>query len=516
MSVQLSKIAYYGGLLIILTFAGWIFQRYYLADSGIPDSIGYMQASHQLARGQGLAFNDQHNEVAEPYYTLFSFKLQRPPDYRPYYTYPPGLPLLVAPFALVTGQPGAIHVGIAVLFIVLLISVTYLVRQWTSTLMSLIVTLILLGTPTFLMFSTSFWSEMPGAAVIYGGYALYVSQIRRRVSRGALALCFTAGILVIYSILIRYANIFLLPAFLLFPLGQHQTESADSRSRYAFWFGLGLGAIGLLSFNQIYYGGPFTTGYSSGQNGGYGFPLFSLRYMFDEHQSVPVLLATIWDNLGFMLLFVVLAIVRTPFKIIMPWLALIACILVPHAVYAFPTTGINSRFILVSLPAFCLLIACGLDLLRAKLRRPSILRVCFVLIIVAAFWKMPQIGRVLDERNRSSDATLANILEFTTPTSTDSVFISYIVNDVIAFYGHRSVLNYRSMPEYDPIENKYDYSKIEAKIQKEVQALLDQDIPVYYVIDSNPPLYHSDTLLKKYFRLERMPSQMAVFRVLEF
>ncbi len=50
---------------------------YRLVEVDISDALGYVQASHQLAGGEGLAFVDPHNTPEHHYYLLYAFKTVR-------------------------------------------------------------------------------------------------------------------------------------------------------------------------------------------------------------------------------------------------------------------------------------------------------------------------------------------------------------------------------------------------------------------------------------------------------
>ena len=41
----------------------WLTAHYQLVNSTVSDSIGYIQASRQLAQGDGLAYVDPHNAI---------------------------------------------------------------------------------------------------------------------------------------------------------------------------------------------------------------------------------------------------------------------------------------------------------------------------------------------------------------------------------------------------------------------------------------------------------------------
>ena len=507
-----ADVAFAIGVILILLITSVFVTRYYLQDSGIPDVVGYRQATYQLARGEGLDYASSQASLTPTYNTLMAFKTRRPGHLRPSFSFPPGLPLLLAPVALLSDAPAAIHIGMGMLGLVALLSVALILRQLTTPLLALLGTVMVAGTPLWLEHATAYWSEIPSAAVIYGGCALYGWQ-HSRPGRWSTIVCSVAGILVGYSVLIRTANLFLVPAFVLIPWGYATANCVDRGSRWAFWTGLASTILGVLLFHQFYFGGPLRTGYTPGANGGYSFPLFSLTYLLNPQRSGYHLLVTLWDNLGWLLVLLVPAFATRAWRRQLPWLTLIAGTFIPYAVYFFPATGVNGRFILISLPALCALLVQGAEALRPRIRHRAIRGTGMIVLVVLALWRVPATMHHLETRNRSNQATLEMIMGVAQTMPPNAVVISYLVNDVMSVYGQRAVLNYRTMPMYDPQTRKYNYGVVATTLTESVQALLDAEIPVYYVRDQTPPLYNSEAILEATFTLEPVPAALPLFRV---
>lgn len=115
-------------LLILLIFA--IYSGNIEWRPAISDSIGYLQASHQLAKGEGLAFHDNHNLYKRSYFTLFAFNVSREGEANAYFSFPPGYPLLLASFERYVGSPSAAFF-VGPFSVVGMVAATYgLGRRW--------------------------------------------------------------------------------------------------------------------------------------------------------------------------------------------------------------------------------------------------------------------------------------------------------------------------------------------------------------------------------------------------
>ena len=506
-------------LVVVLT-AGTLFltTRYRQVHLVIPDNIGYMQASHQLAQGQGLAFADPHNRVDARYYTLHTFKVFRSGETHRYLDYPPGLPLLAALLETLTQNQNAVHLAVPIMAAVLVASTCVLGMLCIGPWAGLWAGFILVATPTFLPFSTSLWSEIPSAALLYAGFTLHIAGAKLWPSedRRALGLSLLGGLAIGASFFVRFSNIAILPAVGLLVLDGARNNSRGRARAYALGGAVLISLAAILVFNTVYYGGPLTTAYTP-RHGWYTEPAFSLSYAFGESfvngPSVPSLGRALLRDFGWLLPLAFIGAVTGPRRT-MAWLvSLIFFLLLPYTVYAFSAEGVNGRFALPAWPAMCLLIGQGIVFLLSKLPGKIWRLGISGILIIGLIYDLPsQIGD-LAERNQASQGTVARIVQMTTVMEPDAVVMSYAYNDLFAIYGERSVLNYRHIIPYDPVANEYRVSEFEPRLVKEVNYLLDLGIPTYYVYDREPPLYDSYRILQEHFSLTLAGDQEGIWKI---
>jgi 4-amino-4-deoxy-L-arabinose transferase-like glycosyltransferase len=490
--------------------------NYRLIESDVPDSIGYAQASHQLAHGEGLAYVDSHNQPGRRYYLLYSFKIARPDDANGYFGFPPGVALLAAGLERFTGDPSAIHALVPILAVALSVVLCWLGALLVDVRAGWWAGLALLVAPTFLHFSTAFYSEVPSAAFLYAGCALAVVALRReRDDRWAVVLAIAAGLAIGATFFMRFSNTSVWPAVpgLIWVIGGR----AAFRQRRVWWLVgvLILATAALLVFNTLYYGGPLLTGYSPIYSW-YAQPAFSLAYAFDKSfangYSVPTMAATLLSDLGGLWLFAFVGVVIRPRSIGLWLLSLAICLLAPYTVYAFAAEGVNTRFVIPSLPALCLLAGRGISALIARFPRHSWQWALTLVLLIGMLYYLPANLNSLVQRNIVAQQTIAHVRALSASTEPDAVILSYVFNDMIAVYGHRSVLNYRQMPPYDPASGRYQYNRFEDLLVAEIDRLLRAGVPVYYVLDLKPPLYQSEEILRRHFQLSALP-ESTLYRV---
>lgn len=502
---------------VVVTAALLVTLKYWLATPVVSDSIGYFQASYQLARGQGLAFADPNNQVDHSYYTLYSFKVSRPGEKDRYFSYPPGVPWLSALFMKLSGNPGAAHWLIPVTA-TSLVAVTFLLGslffgRWAGFWASIV----LFAAPAFLQFSTSLWTEVPSAAFIYLGYLLYEFALRRpRPDLSAICLAATAILAVCYSFFMRFSNISLflaVPAILWMRGGR--IGFTDKRSM-AFAAFLMLSLLSVMLFNAMYYGSPFTTGYSP-THGWYDSPGFSLQYAFGASfaggHSASALAASLLRQLGWLLVAALIALLLGPRSHSIVLLALAFALLLPYAVYAFPADGINERFVVPSLPAFCMLVGRGITGFATRIPRHLWRWGLGVLLVAVLLLGLPSHLSGLSLQRQQAEAEITRIQDMVSGLEPNGVVLAYALNDLVAVYGKRSVLNYRHMPPYDANTKSYDYSRYEQLLVEEVRRLQDRGIPIYFIQDTQSPPYQTDEILNRRFKLSQVGRSQAVYRI---
>ena len=493
-----------------------LMSRYWLAQPDISDSIGYIQASHQLARGQGLAYVDSHNRTGQRYYTLYAFKVVHPQDPNLYFGLPVGVPVLTAILEKLIGSQEPVHWFVPATAALLVLSTfslgTLLFEQWTG----FWAALVLATTTTFVRFSSAMWTETPTAAFLYLGGILSLIALRRKPDLLSKVLAAIGGLTIGATFFIRFSNVtaaFSLPV-LVWSIGGLQMFS----QRRVGWLAapIVLSLLAWLTFNALYYGGPLTTGYSP-LHGWYDQPAFSLAYAFGASfvngHSMPAIGLQLIQDLSWWLVFAMVGLASQPHRAGLWLLSLAVLILAPYGVYAFAAEGINARFIIPALPALCLLIGRGIVVSGHRLPHSLWRWIVGATLLVGLLYTMPAKLQDLQVRNKSTQANIQNILRMVEPTEPNAVVLSYSFNDVIAVYGKRSVLNYRHMPPYDPVSGKYRGDQFESLLLNEITQLLDQNIPVYYVTDRQPSLYKSEEILRQNFEFAGLQDDLSIFRV---
>jgi hypothetical protein len=484
----------------------------------IPDNIGYFQASHQLAQGQGLAFADPHNRLDARYYTLHTFKVFRPKEPNRYLDYPPGLPLLAALLEVLVQNQDAVHFTVPIMAALLVASTSVLgilcLRPWAG----LWAGLILLTTPAFLRFATSYWSEIPGAALLYVGCTLHIAGARLWPdgSAKAVGLSLLGGLAIGAAFFVRFSNLATLPIVgLLVLLGAKDTNSGRAGA-------LALGGatlaslLALLIFNTIYYGGPLTTSYTP-KHGWYAEPAFSLSYAFGDSfvdgPSVPAIWHSLLQNFGWLLPLAIVGAVASSRRTLVFLLGLFTCLVMPYTIYAFSAEGAEGRFLVPAWPVVCLLIGTGIVFLLSKLSSKIWRLSASVAFTILLVYDLPSSIGALEERNNASQREVARIVRMADLMESDAVVMSYVYNDIFAVYGERSVLNYRHMVPYDPNSDEYRYSEFEPRLVAEINYLLDSGIPTYYVYDRDPPLLDSYQILAEHFILKPIGNEETIWQV---
>jgi hypothetical protein len=510
-SISLMGMILLVGVTLVLTLA------YRLTDSVISDSIGYVQASHQLARGEGLAFVDPHNQLDRRYYMLYAFKVIHPDDSNRYFGLLPGIPLFAAAVERLTGDPSAVHVLVPILA-ALLIAVMYplgllLGNAWIG----LWAGLALFVTSTFLQFSTAFYSEIPSATFLYLGCVFVLLSFRCVRDDGySIGLACIGGLSIGMTFFMRFSNMSVIPGILILVWLVTDHVVLKERRTISLLSILGISLLALFIFNTTYYGGPFTTGYSP-LHGWYAEPAFSLAYAFGKSfvngYSVPAIIREQLNDLGVLLLFAVAGLTVRPRRTGIWLLNISFWLLAPYAVYAFAAEGANARFVIPALPAICLLVGRGIVAVGRWLPRPAWRWIIGGGLTAGMCFNLPASLSALNARNQAAEATIANVQSLLAPMEPNAVVLSYVFNDLIAVYGHRSVLTYRHMTPYDPVARRYQNSQFEGLLDNEIDQLISQGTPVYYILDGNPPLLNSYEVLKRHFELTSVLSGEPIYRI---
>jgi hypothetical protein len=91
--------------------------------------------------------------------------------------------------------------------------------------------------------------------------------------------------------------------------------------------------------------------------------------------------------------------------------------------------------------------------------------------------------------------------------------LTYVYNDRVAYYGERSVLNYRRIPTSDPQNERFRLEMHEPCLVEAVGALLLKELPVYYVEDQSPSFWNSLDILQDHYTLELVADSPPTYRI---
>jgi hypothetical protein len=450
----------------------------------ISDSIGYLYAAQRIAAGFGPTYDDPNNALAGPYFSLYAFQVRHPDSALMYLGFPPGLSFLLAIPLLIEPLAGLVHWVIpatALLSLGLSGALAWKLsgRAWAA----LWAVLVFAVTPELWRFGTAIWSEFPSAAMMTAALALYLMAERRPVSRRVeTVLLAVTGLLLGYSVFVRYANLVVLPVFLLADALLIRKHPQKLASHWPLWLLSGLTVVLIPVFNHFYYGGWNLTSYSP-VHGWYPNPAFSLTYAlgpsFIDGYSLRAAMTTLWRNFG---IFLLLAPVGWMFLgRAGAMLAGIALMLLSiYAVYAFAPTGINARFMIPMFPMLAIGAGVALVNIGASLPRPLRLALGVGLLLLAV-WRLPTDLTVVAQRNRDNARHVALMQTLTASTPENAVFMSYPWNDLLAVYGDRAVFTFRRVPVSDAATQRYYIDAAVPTIISVITTLLEQGKSVYYV-----------------------------------
>jgi len=453
-------------------------------ESLIGDSLGYLHAAQRIAAGFGPTYDDPNNALAGPYFSLFAFQIQRPDTHLLYLGFPPGLSLLLAlPLMF---DPSTLLVHWVVPFTAL---ATLLLSGWLAWLVTQnhwapVWTMLLLAvTPALWFFGTAVWSEFPSAAAITGASALYL-YASGRPHRGwvELVLYGASGLLLAYSVFIRYSNVVVAPVLLLYDGAALWRQPGKVARRWPLWLLIGLAVAAIPLFNHVYYGGWNLTSYSP-VHGWYPMPAFSPGYAFGpsfvDGYSFPTGLATLWRNFGLFLLLAPVGWVllrRTGALLAGAALATFAI----YAIYAFAPAGLNARFLIPAMPMLAVGAAVAVVRILERLPRLPAALLAVALLLLAGL-PLPGAVEAAVARNAGNGQRVAQVRAVAAATPADAVFLSYPWNDLLAVYGGRSVFNYRRTLVADAATRTYRTEQVEPTITAVVTTLLEEGKPVYFV-----------------------------------
>ena len=470
------------------------------------DTAGYEFAARQITAGNGLAFDDPNNALVGKFFSPFAFQIKHLDDFRLYLGFPPGFPLLLALPGIITGSIETIHYVVPMLAAIGLLLTFFLSNQLVENQwVALLGTIILAFMPIYWRFGTEAWSEVPAMVFVLLGYIFY---LRARNVDGTdqtkVGYAILAGIALIYSLFVRYANITFLLSIGMAELITGPKELLKPSKKWIFYGVLFVGLLGVLAFNHFYYGGVRLTSYSP-ENGWYNFPPFSIQYAFGASPingfSLIEAGKSLWENFSLLLLFIPIGWWAFPrsFRLIVS-LTVVSSIGL-YAIYAFAPTGINSRFLIPIFPFLAILAAQGVYVLLLKFHDYRLQGAIILILFLGLAWHLyPEITS-LRLQKANLETAVSNVRATIASTEENAVIMTYAWVDHITYYGNRSVLNYRRIPQYDSIQDKYRFDLFEPCLVYVVDTLLLSGTPVYFHEDQSPTLYNAKDILEKYYLL---------------
>ena len=480
-------------LILIVGLIGFFLISLRLEYPANGDSIGYVHAARGLAEGRGLAHSDVNNSFAGPYFSPFAFQIRREIGPNLYLGYPPGFPLLLATTILLTASDAFISFAYPIFAIAGLVF-TFLLgwfvskNRWTG----LLAVIIVGTTPDFWQFGTAPWSEIPSLALATIGilFFLFSRQSQPKIFN-KLVWSILAALVLGFCLYVRYANIMLFLGLGLYEWVDGGVLFFKDKKRWPFWVGIGLFVVTILIFNNSYYGGYLRTSYHP-ENGWYFKAPFSLSYAFGPPGfSFIKLVRTLWSNFSVLLLFAPVGwfLSKRPFGILLAGSSL--GVIAIYAVYTFPTTGINGRFILPTYSFIGIGIAVALMALFQKIPRNWLKLTLSLVILLLLIWPLPEKVTELQGRNEQGEQLALRVQKISNAVEENAVLISHAANDYIIFYGERSTLNSRRIPPPDAELGDFNYDLLEPCLVQTIDRLLVTDIPVYVLYNQSVPLEKS-------------------------
>jgi hypothetical protein len=371
--------------------------------------------------------------------------------------------------------------------------------------------------PLYFTFATDLWSDIPATAFLILALALFVSSLSASTRYGIVEVAL-AGLLLGYVVFIRYSAAVLVLPPTIYGLMTTVGLAPARRRLLVFLVAFGLVMLGLLIFNRSYYGGFLATAYSP-KAGWYPWPAFSFAYALGPSpvggRSMVGAFQTLLRDLPLALPLSILGflVMKRASAVLLSGTVLM--VLGLYSCYAFAPTGINARFLLPAVPMICLAAAVGLERIGEYLGawKPAKILLPIMIIVSSILLFRPALAEV-EQRASGTQAQIAYVQKMTQATPPNAVFMSYVYNDLISYYGGRSVLNYRRIPPADAQAGRYKMEILEPCLVAVIGKLLDAGRPVYYVEDKDPPFWDSLALLQRHFVLQPTQHDAKVHQVL--
>lgn len=475
------------------------------------DPVAYLYAGQRLAQGTMPSFCSHFNAQIGPYFTLAGFNVRLKNNHECLFlNYPPGFPMLLAMAQKLSGTPeAALYVPAVFGGLGLFFTFTTGKLLFDNPGAGLVGALLLLCAPTFLQFSTSPWSDGPGAALLMGGVTAAMIGERSRVP-GVQVIMGSIGALAIgWGIFIRYMNgLAIIPLMVYWGL-KYRLNLLSKWFVLSFAICLACIVAGVLVFNRIYFGGYFSTGYSPA-HGWYDWPPFSLRYALQDSpaggRSLVGVFHTLITNYSWLLFLAGVGLTRMS----LPQLALVVgnlfLFIALYSFYAFAPTGINARFLLPAFPWIGISIGHALTGDAFPGWRKKWRSISLVLVVMTMLLPLPGRLQELRLRNARAASYVERMIRLVEDTESSAVFLAYDANDAIAYYGQRTTLFYRRIPWKDGAD-------FESSLIGICKALLERQVPIYFVLDRDPPLWNSLAVLRRHCVLLPLNTDPPSYRI---
>lgn len=471
------------------------------------DPVAYLYGGERLSQGRGLSLCHTFNGSIGPYFTLAGFNVSHSNPDCLSLNYPLGYPFLLAiVYWMFPLSDVAVYVPVvfSVFGVVLVFVLGGILFDWYT---GLIGATILAFLPTYLYFGTSVWADLPAAVLLTLGIVTFVLAEQKVKTSEQILWSSVSATAIGWSIFMRYANvIFLIPVGVYFLASHSFRDILSSVVVRVFVVWIAGILLGVMFFNQVTYGGLFTTPYSP-QHGWYSFPAFSFQYIAGDKQSFLAICETLWSNFNVLLLFCVVGVVRMPRSIRLLFSVSILLFILVYSLYAFPARGINERFLLPVFSFVAVSAAFGIrwlsGLLNSRLRRLSL---SLGIVFLCVFIRLPRNLQLLEVRNIAAERHVSEVVRAVQKTERDAVLMAYGLNDIIWYYGDRTTFFYRRIPIPGFADTLVD----------SVNVLLEQDVPMYYVKDLDPSFMGSFEILVEHFILTPVGNETySVYRILK-
>jgi len=405
--------------------------------SGGADSYGYVAQARLLAHGRLTDTIPVSREYQWPNveYTLTPLgftKGKAPGVIAP--LYPPGLPLLLAPFSLVSEQ--AIYVVVPIFGVLLIWATSRVGALCGDAAAGAWAALFLAVSPTFLYQVVQPMSDVPCAACWLAALII-ASRASTWGSLGSAALCSLA-------ILIRpnLAPLALIVGFVATsPVAVASNSSMRMRRALSFIAGIvpGLAALGWIQF--VRYGSPFASGYGTASN------VFALEYVVPNLSRYPLWMTKSHTPFIWVWLLAPLWIVRRSKNQRFAWsaLALSVAVWLAYLPYLFfqPNEWFYTRFLLPAIPIMIFFstasVLAGIRALPAVWRPPAAAAVALLVGITSLHYA--QRNGVFDIRNQERKYPLAG--EFVRTRMPANAFVLAAQHSgSIRYYANRPTLRW--------------------------------------------------------------------------